>query len=366
MSSVPLGVRCIFSGGQMCKVFTSTPATPCFVKKAGRNHGHSCDHFRARMCRLVFMAAGAASASARLTRLRRWPTGKLVQLQHRSGHRFEFLVERRADAVLLSSLNTPFQRLSLPTIVPENFKTLDLHTANAIGSEKDWPLFWTILESDSWESHSQRCVEIRSARRSDVALSVLHGRLVLSSSSEAFLEISCADPPETPLPKAGGGLSLCDWSQNSLSDSQLLDFAGKGVLVLRKAVPETLWQSACALVHSELGRPGAIIDGGFDCMGKLEGKILHRAQFPALLSETDSSGPNLAARACAQLLGRRVKLRDRQRCQVALRFPEPTLPLSSGKHFTWFYIYFYMTFEYNWLIWPFYLCIRPNLHFFPR
>lgn len=42
------------------------------------------------------------------------------------------------------------------------------------------------------------------------------------------------------------------------------------MLVLPQAVPAELHQAACALVHCSLGRPGAIIDGGFDCMGALD------------------------------------------------------------------------------------------------
>ena len=61
--------------------------------------------------------------------------------------------------------------------------------------------------------------------------------------------------------------------------------------------------------------------------GKLDGKILHHPQFPALLSAPSSA----AGRAAAQLLGRpRLKDRELQRCQVALRFPELMLPGGQG------------------------------------
>ena len=39
------------------------------------------------------------------------------------------------------------------------------------------------------------------------------------------------------------------------------------MLVLDQAVPPALWAAASALVHASLGMPGAIIEGGFDCMG---------------------------------------------------------------------------------------------------
>ena len=45
-----------------------------------------------------------------------------------------------------------------------------------------------------------------------------------------------------------------------LDGSELHSFARDGVLVLKQAVPQ--WPEACALVHRELGRPGAVIDGG--------------------------------------------------------------------------------------------------------
>jgi len=44
------------------------------------------------------------------------------------------------------------------------------------------------------------------------------------------------------------------------------------VLVLPQAVPAELWEPASALVHHYLGQPGAITDGGFDCMGALVAK----------------------------------------------------------------------------------------------
>lgn len=318
-----LGTLCFLAGGGiMCKACTRPSVTSSFLKTNSSRHKEGF-WFSERICRLACIATAGVSRAASQTQ-RRWPTGKVVQVQHSGGHRFEFVVERRGNSILLSSPRTPFQRLALPTVVPKDFEVVELQFANAAGSEKDWPLFWKVL---SWEACGHRYVEIRSARRPDVSLTVSHGRLALGSSGDAFIEISCADPPQLPKPQAGSSLSGCHWNQEFLSDSQLLDFARDGVLLLREAVPRTLWQEACALIHSELGRPGAIIDGGFDCMGKLEGKILHRHQFRALLSETDRSGTNAAARACAQLLGRRVKPRELQRCQVALRFPEPTLSL---------------------------------------
>ena len=63
----------------------------------------------------------------------------------------------------------------------------------------------------------------------------------------------------------------------------------------------------------------------FFSSGKLEGKILHRPQFTALLLDPSSG----AGRAANQLLGRNLRERDLQRCQVALRFPE--LMLSLGR-----------------------------------
>ena len=54
----------------------------------------------------------------------------------------------------------------------------------------------------------------------------------------------------------------------------LPDLWERGVLVLPQAVPAELWEPASALVHHYLGQPGAIIDGGFDCMGGLVAKYL--------------------------------------------------------------------------------------------
>lgn len=64
---------------------------------------------------------------------RRWPcrwlsvacrsyaTGSVLRLGARSS-RVELLLERRGKAVLLSEVAKPFERLSLPTVVPEDFE----------------------------------------------------------------------------------------------------------------------------------------------------------------------------------------------------------------------------------------------------
>eukprot|EP00435_Cladocopium_sp_Y103_P041063 s430_g11.t1 len=275
-------------------------------------------------CAAVSLVTCAATRSKR-----RWQTGKLVHLEHLlSQRRFDFLVERRGKALLLSAPQQPFQRLSLPS--PTSLPG-EVELSHAMGSEKlgihcppvaqrrDWPLFWQV---ESWESNGASCLEIRSARRPELSLSVApSGALqVIAAESEdsVFVEVKaeggCSGPQLGLLESrrdCGTGVSL--------SELEIKNFAKRGVLVLPQAVPSALWEPASALVHSYLGQPGAIIDGGFDCMGKLEGKILHHPQFPALLADPSSA----AGGAAAQLLGRRrLTERELQRCQVALRFPE--------------------------------------------
>eukprot|EP00434_Breviolum_minutum_P005638 symbB.v1.2.004970.t4/scaffold284.1/size240047/10 len=176
-----------------------------------------------------------AAAAAVLRSTRRWATGKRVRLHHlRSGQRFEFLVERRSGAVLLSTPRAPFQRLGLPSRLPEDSEgSAELEVSSAMGSEKDWPLFWKV---ESFEINGALCSKMQTP----------------------------AMPPGTA-PTARSPRA----QKATLSEGELRSFARHGVLVLPQAVPCDLWQPACALVHTSLGRPGAIIDGGFDCMGTL-------------------------------------------------------------------------------------------------
>ncbi|CAL1164480.1 unnamed protein product [Cladocopium goreaui] len=263
-----------------------------------------------RTCQVSKRATvGLVAAAARSKR--RWQTGKVVHLEHVLSHRrFDFLVERRGKALLLSAPQQPFQRLSL---LPGEG---ELGLSHAVGSERDWPLFWQV---ESWESNGASCLEIRSARRPELSLAVApSGALqVIPAESEnsVFVEVVAEGVSGPQL----GVSESRDRGGVSMTELEIRNFAKRGVLVLPQAVPAELWEPASALVHHYLGQPGAIIDGGFDCMGKLEGKILHHPQFPALLSDPNSA----AGRAAAQLLGRRrLTERELQRCQVALRFPE--------------------------------------------
>eukprot|EP00931_Biecheleriopsis_adriatica_P054324 TRINITY_DN31955_c0_g1_i2.p1 TRINITY_DN31955_c0_g1~~TRINITY_DN31955_c0_g1_i2.p1 ORF type:complete len:499 (+),score=82.09 TRINITY_DN31955_c0_g1_i2:33-1529(+) len=295
----------------------------------------------------------AAVARCCLRRLRRWPTGHLVHLQHpASGHSFEFLVERRGKSVLLSSPAAPFERMALPSPLPEpggaagGKEPIQLRVALAKGTDSDWQLLWQVHSYTGEDG--KLCLEIHNARRSDLLLSSSEGgRLVLRHRAlersqlcyfqelyheEGHRRLQAA-PPANP-------------ADGLLSQEDLHRFARDGYIVMEQAVPPSLWQPASALVHSELGRPGGLVEGGnhensgFDALGKLQGGTCNRPQFRQLLLH-----PSSVAGACAaQLLGVHslaAMLGKKQLpCQVALRFPDPVLseaeapPASGGRPVT--------------------------------
>ncbi|CAE6923597.1 SULTR4 [Symbiodinium sp. CCMP2592] len=303
---------------------------------------------------LTVLAAAAVPAvtscsSLPLRRARRWPTGHVVRLRHlETKHSFEFIVERRSHAVLLSSPLAPFERVALPPVLPEigvGPDILDLNVARASGNDKDWPLFWCV---SSWDSDGCLCLEISNARRPDLVLSAsLEGQLVLQrrpmspgrTASSTFIEVFCqenlnvaAAASATPLRRSE---STGDEVQSLAPSGRLLpedlrSFARNGYVVVKKAVPDFLWRPACALVHSQIGSQGMIQGGdtsnsGFESVGKLQGKTPHRPQFRDLLLH-----PSSAAGSCAaQMLGWRsisAVLKGRQLpAQVALRFPDAIL-----------------------------------------
>ncbi|CAE7460823.1 unnamed protein product [Symbiodinium sp. CCMP2456] len=285
-------------------------------------------------------------------RARRWPTGHVVRLRHlETKHSFEFIIERRSHAVLLSSPLAPFERVALPAVLPETGvgpDILDLNVARASGNDKDWPLFWCV---SSWDSDGSLCLEISSARRPDLVLSAsIDGQLVLQrrpsshlgrKASSTFVEVFCqehlhgaaaasATVSATPLRRSESEEVQSLAPSRSLLPEDLRSFARNGYVVVKKAVPDFLWRPACALVHSEIGSHGMIQGGdtsnsGFESVGKLQGKTPHRAQFRDLLLH-----PSSAAGSCAaQMLGWRsisAVLKGRQLpAQVALRFPDAIL-----------------------------------------
>ncbi|CAE7822854.1 eglS [Symbiodinium microadriaticum] len=275
-----------------------------------------------------------------------------VRLRHlETKHSFEFIVERRSHAVLLSSPLAPFERVALPSVLPETGvgpDILDLNVARASGNDKDWPLFWCV---SSWDSDGSLCLEISSARRPDLVLSAsLEGQLVLQrrpsshlgrTASSTFIEVFCQEHlhiaaatsstvSATPLCRSESEEVQSLAPSRSLLPEDLRSFARNGYVVVKQAVPDFLWRPACALVHSEIGSQGMIQGGdtsnsGFESVGKLQGKTPHRPQFRDLLLH-----PSSAAGSCAaQMLGWRsisAVLKGRQLpAQVALRFPDAIL-----------------------------------------
>ncbi|CAE8594658.1 unnamed protein product [Polarella glacialis] len=329
------------------------------------------------------LPAGHARSASEKRQARRWPTGHRVVLRHTvSGHIFEFLVEKRGEAVLLSARASPFERLALPKAIPERVNVLagagahsgalaepmEPRIAMSRGTDKDWQLLWRVssqaeeaTDQVSRRSGGNNSVEICSATRPDLLLSASPqgGLLVrqhidsLSSTRELFTfqELSCEEPETMPRPvwhrqaspnsdiadresaNASCTVGQSETGSHLLSEQQLRDFALDGFVVVRDAVPAFLWQPASALVHSELGRPGGIISGGspsnsgFEELGKLQGGICNRAQFQQLLMHPRSG----AGTCAAQLLGVRSvgaalgKQPQQLPCQVALRFPDPLL-----------------------------------------
>lgn len=222
----------------------------------------------------------SSSSSLPHRRARRWPTGHVVRLRHlETKHSFEFIIERRSHAVLLSSPLAPFERVALPPVLPEigvGPDILDLNVARASGNDKDWPLFWCV---SSWDSDGCLCLEISNARRPDLVLSASpEGQLVLQrrpsspgrTASSTFIEVFCqehlnvaAAASATPLRRLE---STGDEVQSLAPSGRLLpedlrSFARNGYVVVKKAVPDFLWRPACALVHSEIGSQG-MIQGG--------------------------------------------------------------------------------------------------------
>jgi len=110
----------------------------------------------------------------------------------------------------------------------------------------------------------------------------------------------------------------------------LQHFAEEGYLVIKDAVPSTVWIPAAASVTNRLAIPGAIVSGGstsnsgFRSLGKLDGKYGAMPSVRSLLSHPQSRiGAIVAQLMKARSFHDAVGVRFA--CQLALRFPEPQL-----------------------------------------